>query len=117
MRAALALLAALSLATAANAQERALRERGEVLVQRYCAGCHAVEPTGDSPNAAAPPFRELHRRYSIDNLAAALAEGMLVGHPAMPEFDFQANDIQSIVSYLKSIQTHQQATLPAPVGP
>jgi cytochrome c len=112
MRVAIALLAAFSLATAASAQERAQRQRGEILVHRYCAGCHAVEPTGDSPNAAAPPFRELHRRYSIDNLAEALAEGMLVGHPAMPEFEFQPNDIQAIVSYLKSIQTHQQATLP-----
>jgi len=70
-----------------------------------------VGAKGDSPNPAAPPMRELHRRYSIDNLAEALAEGMLTGHPAMPEFEFPPNDVKAIIVYLKSIQTGQQAAL------
>lgn len=111
MRRAFVLVALLALASGAQAQERAERERGAVLTQRYCAACHAVGATGTSPNHAAPPFRELHRRYSIDNLAEALAEGMLVGHPAMPEFQFQPGDIRAIVTYLKSVQTHQDAAL------
>lgn len=108
------LLAALVVAAPAAAQDKAERDRGAVLVQRYCASCHAVGTDGQSPNAAAPPFRELHRRYSIDALSEALAEGMLVGHPAMPEFEFQPDDIKAIVAYLKSIQTHQQARLSRP---
>lgn len=93
----------------ALADERAVLDRGYVLVHRHCARCHAVGRSGDSPNRAAPPFRELHRRYQIDDLAEALAEGMLVGHPAMPEFQFQPPDVDAIIAYLKSIQTQQNA--------
>jgi cytochrome c len=117
MRGPVILLSLLCLAGAAHAQERAERARGEVLVQRHCALCHSVGTSGTSPNAAAPAFRELHRRYSIENLSEALAEGMLVGHPAMPEFEFQPQDIRAIVSYLKSIQTHQDAALPSHLAP
>lgn len=106
----------LAMASAAQAQERADRQRGATLSQRYCAGCHAVGLTGDSPNPAAPPFRELHRRYSIDNLAEALAEGMLVGHPAMPEFQFQPDDVRAIVAYLKSVQTNQKVSFRRAAG-
>jgi mono/diheme cytochrome c family protein len=112
MRKFLIVIGLLALATSAAAQESGARPRGAVLVQRFCAGCHAVGARGASPNPAAPAFRELHRRYSIESLAEALAEGMLVGHPAMPEFDFDPEDVKAIVTYLKSIQTNQDASLP-----
>lgn len=89
------------------------RPRGHLLVQRYCAGCHAVNRTGDSPNAAAPPFRELSARYRIDELGEALAEGILTGHPAMPQFNFPPKDVQAVLAYLKSIQADQQAAGPS----
>jgi mono/diheme cytochrome c family protein len=111
MRGALAFLLAAALASPAAAQDAAVLGRGQALVQRNCSACHAIGPKGDSPNPAAPPFRELHRRYSIDNLAEALAEGMLTGHPAMPEFQFSPGDVSAIVAYLKSIQTDQRASL------
>jgi mono/diheme cytochrome c family protein len=116
MRGPLILFALFALAGPAAAQDQAQRDHGAALTQRFCAGCHAIGRNGKSPNPAAPPFRELHRRYSIDNLAEALAEGMLVGHPAMPEFQFQPQDIRAIISYLKSIQTDQQARLDAVRG-
>ena len=109
MRAALALIAFLALAGSAAAQPVDLA-RGQMLVERHCAGCHATGVAGVSPNKAAPPFRNLHTRYQIDDLAEALAEGLLTGHPAMPEFHFAPKDIKSIIAYLKSIQTHQDAS-------
>lgn len=109
MRGSLALIVLLGLATGAAAQDRAQRERGEVLVRTHCAQCHATGESGKSPNRAAPPMRELHRRYDLDSLANALEEGMLRGHPAMPEFDFSRKDIDAIVVYLRSIQTNQAA--------
>jgi hypothetical protein len=33
-----------------------------------------------------------------------LAEGLFVGHPDMPEFAFEAQDVGAIIVYLKSIQ-------------
>ncbi|MGZ3403157.1 MAG: c-type cytochrome [Phenylobacterium sp.] len=96
-------------ATAASAQTD-MTARGRLLVQRHCATCHAVTRQGDSPNAAAPRFRELNQRYRIDELGEALAEGILTGHPAMPEFAFPPKDVKAILIYLRSIQTEQQAS-------
>ena len=73
--------------------------------------CHAVGRSGASPNTAAPPFRDLHQRYPVDSLAEALAEGILTGHPQMPEFRFAPEEVNDIILYLKSIQTEQGAAL------
>jgi mono/diheme cytochrome c family protein len=95
-------------ATAAAAQSIA---NGRAIVQRNCAMCHAVGPTGDSPRPPAPRFRELHWRYPIDDLAEGLAEGLRSGHPMMPEFRFSPSEVSDIIAYLKSIQTQQKAHL------
>jgi mono/diheme cytochrome c family protein len=99
-------------AVAAAPAPGAPESRGHILVQRYCAGCHAVNPTGKSPNPAAPAFRNLNERYRIDDLGEALAEGILTGHPAMPQFVFPPDDIKAILRYLKSIQSRQEAAQP-----
>ncbi len=41
---------------------------GEGIARRSCGGCHAVAD-GPSPLPAAPPFRDLHRRYPAGGLA------------------------------------------------
>lgn len=79
-------------------------EHGHALVLRDCAGCHAVETTGDSPFAPAPPFRTLHDRYPLENLEEALAEGIMSGHPAMPQFEFSAEDAADIVAWMKGLE-------------
>ena len=103
-------------ATTASAQADQT-SRGRLLVQRYCAGCHAIARNGRSPNHAAPPFRDLNSRYKVDDLGEALAEGILVGHPAMPEMKFPPEDVKAILAYIKGIQAHQTATgYPPPVS-
>jgi len=77
---------------------------GEELLNRSCAACHAVARTGESPNKLAPPFRTLGQRYPIESLEEALGEGIMSGHPDMPEFSFDAGDVGAIIAYLKSIQ-------------
>jgi mono/diheme cytochrome c family protein len=114
-RTVLILAAALSaIAAVAHAQSADVTSRGRLLVQRYCAACHSIDRQGQSPNAAAPPFRDLHARYRVDNLAEALAEGILVGHKAMPEMRFPPDDVKAILAYIKSIQSHEQASASAP---
>jgi cytochrome c len=78
--------------------------RGEFLLVTNCARCHAVGRSGTSPHPAAPPFRTLSRRYKIEGLAEALAEGLSTGHPDMPEFVFAPEDVGAIIKYLQSIQ-------------
>jgi mono/diheme cytochrome c family protein len=80
-------------------------KQGEALLNRNCAPCHAVGRSGDSPRKDAPPFRVLGQRYPIDSLEEALGEGIMSGHPDMPEFSFKADDVGAIIAYLKSIQT------------
>jgi cytochrome c len=79
-------------------------KRGEQLLTRDCAKCHAVGRIGDSPMKEAPTFRTLGQRYPIDSLEEALGEGIMSGHPAMPEFEFDAADVGAIIDYLNSIQ-------------
>lgn len=79
-------------------------DRGHALVLRHCAGCHAVETTGDSAFSEAPPFRTLKDRYPVEDLEEALAEGIMSGHPAMPQFQFSAEDAADIVAWLKGLE-------------
>lgn len=99
----LVLLAALALPYPALAQDALVRE-GQVLVEGYCADCHAIGLAGDSPHPEAPPFRTLHERYAVDWLSEALVEGLVTGHPDMPEFEFDPIQAASIVAYLQWLE-------------
>ena len=89
---------------AASAQGAADIKRGETLVTRNCARCHATMRTGESTHPEAPAFRTLGKRYPIESLEEALGEGIISGHPDMPEFVFESADVGAIIAYLKSIQ-------------
>jgi len=78
--------------------------RGREIASAHCAACHAIAPGGDSPLAQAPPFRTLSRSYQVSDLQEALAEGISVGHPAMPAFEFAPDDVDALIAYLESIQ-------------
>ena len=79
-------------------------KQGEALLRRDCSRCHAVGVTGNSPRPDAPTFRALGKRYPIDSLEESLGEGIMSGHPDMPEFKFDADEVGAIIDYLKSIQ-------------
>jgi cytochrome c len=95
----------------ANAVEKDLTDKGEVLVRENCARCHAIGKEGDSPHQEAPPFRTLSANYPVEDLAESLAEGIVSGHPDMPVFAFKPHDVAAIIEYLESIQ--EQPTPPA----
>ena len=38
----------------------------------------------------------------MDHLAEALAEGIVVGHPIMPEFAFDPPEIYTLLTYIES---------------
>jgi mono/diheme cytochrome c family protein len=77
---------------------------GEALLTKNCSPCHAVGRSGESPRKDAPAFRTLGTRYPIEALEEALGEGIMSGHPDMPEFSFDAGEVGAIIAYLKSIQ-------------
>jgi cytochrome c len=99
MAAALTLAAVLQPAAAADDLKL-----GETLLARHCGACHAIGRSGDSPQKDAPALRTLGKRYPVESLEEALGEGFMAGHPEMPEFKFDADDVGAIIAYLKSIQ-------------
>lgn len=88
----------------ALAPEQTALKSGEKLLQAHCKGCHAIGLNGASTNPKAPPFRDVIQRYPADNLAEALAEGIVSGHPAMPEFVFSVSEIDQIIRYLDTLE-------------
>ena len=78
---------------------------GKRFAETYCAKCHAIGPTGASPHAKAPPFRVIAARENIDDLQEAFAEGIVVGHEAMPEFELQPDQIAELLAFLKSLSS------------
>ena len=89
--------------TSAHAQQSP-ENRGEDLVSRHCAMCHAIGRSGTSPDSKAPSFRTLGQRVPLDSLQEPLGRGLLSGHPEMPEFVFPQQDVGAILRYLRSIQ-------------
>jgi mono/diheme cytochrome c family protein len=77
---------------------------GFIFAREHCAACHAILKSGESPEKLAPPFRELHLRYPVEYLAEALAEGIRTGHPMMPEFQLDPDQVENLIAYLKTLE-------------
>jgi len=99
------IIPALSLAISAAAADP-LVEEGQAIAKANCSRCHAIGPTGESPNPKSPPFRTLSKKYPVQNLEEALAEGIIVGHEneQMPPFEFSPSQVEAIIAYLNSVQ-------------
>ena len=103
---ALAILVPVNAATAKNVNALAKSEqRGQKLADTLCSRCHSITKTGRSKNSKAPAFRLLSKRYPLQHLEEALAEGIVVGHKgaAMPEFSFTPDQIEDFIAFVKAI--------------
>jgi cytochrome c len=79
-------------------------QRGKIFARNHCARCHSIDRVTASRLPIAPPFRTLHNRYPIETLGEALAEGIVTGHAAMPEFQLDPDQIHDLLSFLKSLE-------------
>jgi cytochrome c len=79
-------------------------QRGLVFVNTHCSRCHSIYKLGASQLKIAPPFRTLHLRYPIESLQESLAEGIITGHPSMPEFRLDPDQVADVIAYLKSLE-------------
>ncbi len=77
---------------------------GFALLRKNCAACHAIDREGASPFGAAPPFREVAKRYPPEQLAESLAEGIVTGHDGMPEASFKPDEIAAIIAWLNALK-------------
>ena len=79
-------------------------QRGVVIARTYCVSCHAIDKVSPSPLQAAPPFRDLHKKYPVESLQEALTEGIVTGHPSMPEYRFDAGQTADFIAFLNSLR-------------
>ena len=98
----LLLVAGLACASAPAAASNV--QQGRRLAQTYCAKSHAIDKVSPSPLKIAPPFRTLHERYPVETLQEALADGIVTGHPTMPQFSFDADQIGDFIAFLKTLE-------------
>ena len=79
---------------------------GHQILRENCARCHAIDATGQSPNPASPPFRDVVKKYPPEALEEALAEGIVTGHNDMPEFEFEPDQVSAIIAYLETLKAN-----------
>lgn len=94
------------------AEQAKLAEAGRAIVKEKCARCHAVGTDDKSPHEKAPPFRDVVTRYPSENLAEALAEGIVAGHPDMPVVVFEPAEIEGFIAYLDSLAPPSKTPAP-----
>ena len=94
------MLVTLKPAVAASPRE----QRGRIFAMNNCERCHSIDRISPSPLKIAPPFRTLHKRYPVESLGEALAEGIQTGHPTMPEFKLDPDQIGDLLAYLKTLE-------------
>jgi mono/diheme cytochrome c family protein len=102
--AAIAAAALLPLSARAESTLSPSEQRGFVFVRTNCARCHAVDKVSPSPLKVAPPFRTLHEHYPVESLQESLGEGIVTGHPSMPEFQLDPGQVDDVIGYLKSLE-------------
>jgi mono/diheme cytochrome c family protein len=95
---------------------------GKAILKTNCARCHAIDATGSSPLAKAPPLREVYLRYPIDQLEQGFSEGMGSRHRDMPQIQFSSDQVVAILDYLGSItgvppETRSHVTIPDETPP
>ena len=98
------LLACLVLLAGATPLAASSVAQGKRLALTHCARCHSIDKVSPSPLTIAPPFRTLHERYPVETLQEALAEGIVTGHPTMPEFSFDADQVGDFIAFLKTLE-------------
>lgn len=96
--------AATAAAKSEVSRDPAVIEAGRTIARAECARCHGIGRTDESPLDQAPPFRRLHERYPIKQLAEAFAEGIVVGHTEMPAFQFEPAQIEALLAYFGSLE-------------
>jgi cytochrome c len=78
--------------------------QGRSLVAEFCARCHAIGITGESPHPWAPPFRTLGRTVDLNEFPRALERGITSIHPDMPAIKFSQEEARAVRAYLWAIQ-------------
>jgi mono/diheme cytochrome c family protein len=82
----------------------AFLEDGKQITETQCLVCHSVDSSKEGPRSDAPPLSTVLAKYNPNMLADDFREHVHVGHPDMPDFDFNVKQTEGLLAYLSSIQ-------------
>jgi cytochrome c len=74
--------------------------QGRAILQKNCSRCHSIDESEESPVPAAPPFRNVYKKFAVEELKMRLSEGVVSHFRGMPQIDFTSEEITRIVDYL-----------------
>ena len=77
---------------------------GHEIAEEQCSRCHGLDKE-EARRPDAPPLRNVLAQYDSEALRENFRDGIKVGHPDMPEFEFSPMGADLLLSYLISIQT------------
>lgn len=76
---------------------------GREIAEDQCARCHGLDQE-DARRSDAPALRHVLAEYDGEALKESFRDGIKVGHPDMPEFEFSPMGVDMLLAYLTSIQ-------------
>jgi mono/diheme cytochrome c family protein len=79
---------------------------GEAYAEKVCAQCHAIHPSGLSPELTAPPFKDVANTPGMTD--TALRVWLSTSHPTMPNIVVEPQDMDNVIAYILSLKEQQQ---------
>jgi mono/diheme cytochrome c family protein len=79
---------------------------GEVYAEKVCAQCHAIHPSGLSPELTAPPFRDVANTPGMTD--TALRVWLSTSHPTMPNIVVEPQDMDNVIAYILTLKNKPQ---------
>ena len=87
-----------------SAQAQSPAQRGLTIAPVNCARCHSIDKVSESPLVNCPRVPHLASQVSRGRPAKALGEGIIANHPMMPQFRFEADQIEDLIVFLKTLE-------------
>jgi mono/diheme cytochrome c family protein len=79
---------------------------GEAYAEKVCAQCHAIHPTGLSPEPTATPFRDVANTPGMTGIA--LRVWLSAPHRTMPNIAIEPQDMDNIIAYILTLKGEQE---------
>ena len=77
--------------------------QGKVIAERWCSGCHLVQPGQKTATTdKAPPFASMARMPDFG--AAKLALLLLAPHPNMPKLSLSRSEIADLAEFVQTLK-------------
>lgn len=79
--------------------EAANPDNGQLLAERWCAGCHTISPNHKpATTTEAPPFSAVAHKPDFN--ASAVALFLLYPHPKMPDMGLSRDDAADLAAFI-----------------